>query len=564
MIKRMSSREVAAASLLAIVLALLANSLWLWFDIGHWSHDLVQEHLWAVAFADAIRSGDIYPRWIRNGFDGLGEHLFFYYAPLLFYAASLVDLIATTTWRALVWAETGALAVAALSAYLLVRRWSGSRQAVLAAIVVACAPYYFACNYYLVSIPSGFAFAALMMAMASLQASAPGRINIALAVAVGLTVISHTLTGFMSVLCLPWFCLAFLRNPLREALRDSLALWISIALGLGLSLFYLYPALASLSLVHSEAWSTHYADDWHRAFVMPVVTAALFGMRWGSMQWGLGGIAALTLVAATLDLWHRERRDELWWTTLGITAIGWAATLLGSELAYPVWALKTPLLNIQYRFRFIAIMSAAGLSANLLCLAHHWNEGNRRPVRLLAVPLLLSVLAAVALNGKIAVIEPERASRPDELSQTYPGTREYLPRSASDGWKEYIAAGGFQHECDLLGATCREIHQRRTPSWEVEASHPISPRLPLFAFPTWSLRVDNQPVVSTADPATGLITVELSTGHHIVSAIWHRLRVEYIGMMLTVASVLALLAVWIVRRRLGRWNMYPVRADVTR
>jgi hypothetical protein len=79
------------------------------------------------------------------------------------------------------------------------------------------------------------------------------------------------------------------------------------------------------------------------------------------------------------------------------------------------------------------------------------------------VPLLLSVLAAVALNGKLAVIEPERASRPDELSRTSPGLPEYLPRSASDRWKDYIAAGGFQRECDLLGATCQEIHQHRTP-----------------------------------------------------------------------------------------------------
>jgi hypothetical protein len=89
--------------------------------------------------------------------------------------------------------------------------------------------------------------------------------------------------------------------------------------------------------------------------------------------------------------------------------------------------------------------------------------------------------------------------------------------------------------------------------------------LPLFAFPTWSLRVDDQAVVSTADPATGLIALELSSGHHVVKAIWHRLRVEYIGTMLTLGCFFGLLAVWVVRHRLGHLNVYPqAGANVTR
>jgi uncharacterized membrane protein len=535
-------REPLAVIVFVCLLAVLINSLWLVFDLGFWSFDLTNHHVWAIEFARAVRQGEVYPRWLRMGFHGLGEPVFLYYSPLMFYATALIRWIVPTTWSAMAWAETGAVAAAALAGYWAVRRAADWRAAAFAAIVLASAPYLFWCNFYYGWVGAAFAFPALAAATAALPSGRPGAINVALAVAICLTILSHTLTGFMAVMCLPFFCAAYLGAPPAQAIRRSLALWASIGLGIGLSLFYLYPALLSLSLVSSDNWTGYYASDWRRSFALPVVTAMLYGVRWPAVQWGLGIPAVLPILAATFDLWRRGQRDQRWWTILGLVTVAWVATLLGSELSYPLWGLHTPLLNIQYPSRFIAVMSAAGLLANLLCAAHRWESGERRRAALLAVPLLLSVMATAGIYAKMALVDGQPASRPDDARQTYPGLREYLPRSAAPGWSTYVAAGGLPHECETVGVVCRETGVPRAPAWEIVAPQAVRLRLPLFAFPTWSLTIDGAATPVTTDPATGLTAVELSPGRHVVAAIWQRLPAEYVGMALSVGA-LALLFV---------------------
>ncbi len=102
-------------------------------------------------------------------------------------------------------------------------------------------------------------------------------------------------------------------------------------------------------------------------------------------------------------------------------------------------------------------------------------------------------------------------------------------------------------ECGSVGAVCTALlteSQRRL--WSIETSTGETDiRLPVFAYPAWSLVIDDQPAAPAVDPATGLIRVRLSSGRHAVGLYWSGAPYEKLGAVLGLAStgVLILLAV---------------------
>jgi hypothetical protein len=68
--------------------------------------------------------------------------------------------------------------------------------------------------------------------------------------------------------------------------------------------------------------------------------------------------------------------------------------------------------------------------------------------------------------------------------------------------------------------------------------------LPLFDFPAWRVTIDGKSVPTIVDPETGLISLDLPAGTHRVTALWTKLAVERLGLIITglMALVLAALA----------------------
>ena len=57
------------------------------------SHSSPQNLTWAAQFAEQVRAGVLYPRWMPDSFEGLGSPAFYFYPPLPFWADALVSIV---------------------------------------------------------------------------------------------------------------------------------------------------------------------------------------------------------------------------------------------------------------------------------------------------------------------------------------------------------------------------------------------------------------------------------------------------------------------------------------
>jgi len=57
--------------------------------------------VWTDQFAQQLRAGVVYPRWLPASHDGLGAPVFYYYPPLAFYPAGVLAALGLTPYTAI-------------------------------------------------------------------------------------------------------------------------------------------------------------------------------------------------------------------------------------------------------------------------------------------------------------------------------------------------------------------------------------------------------------------------------------------------------------------------------
>src|SRR5262245_31077802 len=96
---RLALRHPRLVFLLAAIV-LMAPSLVLGTVVSHSSH---LNLMWASQFADQVRAGILYPRWLPQSFDNLGAPTFYFYPPLAFWGDALVSVVTAgavpVSWR---------------------------------------------------------------------------------------------------------------------------------------------------------------------------------------------------------------------------------------------------------------------------------------------------------------------------------------------------------------------------------------------------------------------------------------------------------------------------------
>ncbi len=144
---RLLRRAAIPLCLLALSLAVCLPWLSPWLE---WDQPDSRIHLVRIYFmADALRRGDLFPRWLPDLYFGYGYPLFNFYAPLLYYVAGAVHLAGATVYLSLQWVTLAAVAAGTRGAYCLGRDLAGRRESgLLAASAYVLAPYPFLTNLY--------------------------------------------------------------------------------------------------------------------------------------------------------------------------------------------------------------------------------------------------------------------------------------------------------------------------------------------------------------------------------------------------------------------------------
>lgn len=547
--------RLAGTSLLLLFILLLWLYPLLSLRLAH-AHDFPVHLRWADQFLSALRDGWLLPRWASASLSGLGDPTFFYYQPLFYYITSIFSVLGLRSEYALVWAATVPYLLLGWIVYYHMLEDYHNRNAVLATIfVLGCPVLYFLSTHYAglpwsLSLP----FSVLFVAESTREQPRPLR----LAVLLSLICLSHLLSGLITLSCSGLGRLVF-AFPTRRTIATHIKWGLGVILGLGLASFFIYPAISQLHLINPSGWTDGVNFDWRRAFILPLVGHFKYGDRWFSIQWPF---ALLALLMCVMVLMRRPLGTPTPAQVFArrLALVGLSGLVLGSELAYPLYALVSPMQKLQFPYRFVFL---ATLLANIAFVIHLNENAWRRWGKLAKSAAVLLVVAQCTQTGymqwnlyRTGEKLPDRASF---MTGNF-GQPEYLPAVSGPRWKEYVADGKLGGECRQLSIGCNEInHRTHDFSVVIDTPRTVFVRLPVFAFPAWRVSVDGLAQASTADIDTGLVLVELPPGRHKVAMSWSRLPAEIIGLWISTGALVVLLgALAILRLRQCHGAVQPV------
>lgn len=223
-----------------------------------------------------------------------------------------------------------------------------------------------------------------------------------------------------------------IRYPTLPRLRSSVAVGLSLFLGMAVAAAYLVPALLTLRYASPEAMTAGSVFDWRTSFAFAGVTAWLYGVRWKLYQYFIAAIVALPLVIGAFR-WARDSAKDP--AEARLLTAGAAAMFFACELSAPLWFAAPPLHVIQFSYRFLAPASAAGLVACAWRLAHSAHR-ERAEWAVIAV----TVLSLLSMEAKLAKEGQDIRFQSSAELQFY-GDANMLPAVHGPDWESYGRGG---------------------------------------------------------------------------------------------------------------------------
>lgn len=505
----------AAAPFVALAFALLPLAL----PFG--GHDLAAHVVRIAQWHRGLTEGVFYPLYLHDVFWGFGAPVMLFNPPLPYVVSELFVLLGAGPVAALKLGLALGFVGGSAAVYFLAREALGRPAAGLAAAAYAIVPYRLLDGWVRAAYPELIATALLpllLLAARRMATAAGGRGWAAVAATLAMLLLTHAPTSLVGIGLATVYGLLWSPRGARGAVL--LRLGLAVALGFGLSAFYLLPAAAEIGrtqLQENIGPGSYFFYGYH--FVEP---RQLLDTGWGygesvpgpadGMSFQMGRVHLAAAAAALLIAWRAPRaarRELLFW--LVASALGVYLTT-----AYSAWVWRAvPLLHpFQFPWRMLMV-PALGTSLLVGALVL---PGERWPVWARGT-LVAAVLAALVISYApfVVPLPPPRPMAPrltPEALQRWIGSNPvWLPRGVRPdglpGPRAVIVSGSGELQI-VRDATHVFVARSR-------AAAPFTVRLRIFAFPGWQASLDGLVLPARVEAATGAILLDLPAGEHEVA-----------------------------------------------
>lgn len=515
---------------------------------------------WAQQFSQQFRSGDLYPRWMADSFEGLGAPTFYFYPPASFWADALLSVVTfnvLSTSHRLAITSMLLLWASGLAMYgWLNSEKVGRRVALVGAIGYMAAPYHLVDHYIRGALAEFAAYAVLPLVMWGIALVASRRLaGIALLpVAYASLVLSHLPTALLiTVTAVPAYVLFCVWRAGKHALGVLVRCALCGALGLGLSAIYLLPALSLQDAISAEhLWARGYrvedgflitSEQWIQPLYLRVILSSISG------AWCIAAVGVL--VARSKSGGHAGKGQEaLLWALVSLVCLS-----LLSGLVPWFWTLVPMVSKVQFPWRLMIVVEFAAVTA--LCLVI-WPPRDR-VIRTLLGAAIVVLASGVAVIGDAVAHRVSVAAKGEFMAPQ--DAREYLPT----GYPLPVHAGytelGLQPleklpliSCVPIARLCRADNgpfgmMRIT----IDSDQPTRVVLRRFYFPAWGL---DQPLPIVPTDPLRLVSFTAPEGHRTYRLQRHLLAAEERGWTISGLSLVLLLA-WTTAGRANRFLSRP-------
>lgn len=510
--------------------------------------------VWTDQFVAQVRAGDFYPRWLPASWSGLGSPTFYIYPPLYFWVASALDGLSLGALPVTYLVPVTSFVVVAVSGAAM-HQWLKSlgsgRFSLVGAILYVGAPYHLNDIYARGALAEATVYAVLPVLLLAFRGLGSGwRHALFLASAsYAALILAHPPSALIvSLFVLGPFILFRVITAAagnKRLLAESAA---AVLLGVGLSAFYLIPALSLMRFVSEDAffgpfyrpetWFVWNAGDWPRT---------------SPMAWTL--LVCAAAVPLFLQSMIQARRDRvaepLFWCGVGLFSVVMALGLLPL-----LW--EIPFLDkVQFPYRFLLVTEFALVTAVAGSMPRL-----RAPLAALAAVIwaFASGLTLLVMTSATASVDP--ASKAHKVAQILSELRdapEYLPASSeiAFGREPGVPESDAVDLPDVpevalfprRGVTREQRGADGTARIAVRSAVPAMLTLRRYHFPHWRVTDGNGNRVAVHKSSDGLLSWQVPAGSSRYLVDHGAAPGERMGLIVSVGALLLLVCAAFVLQR---------------
>jgi hypothetical protein len=581
---------ISAAGLIFTIPAII-------YGIPFFSDDGVSHHaVWYTHFSMQLWAGDLYPRWLMGMNEGLGSPVFYYYPPVPFFLTSLLkpffpgDLHG---WHQLGLSASLALIASGFCAYLWLKDLTDRNSALVAAVLYMVTPYHLASDLYIRgSFAEYWAFVWMPLILFFTHKIVNGNklAFVGLAVSYDLLLMTHLPTTLIFS-PIP-ICYAFYLSNREQKLKVMGTVLIGLALGIGLSAVFLWPALTTQQFVFLDRMTTGYFSykNWlmfsnfslWKEDKVPLLLLTL----------DLAAIACCAFVIARLNPDKSTRPFNIFWLVVAV-----ASVLMMTDFSRPIWLIFPVLQKIQFPWRFNALLSLA-TTALLASSIYSFRKRGSGSMRVIWITVILLIATWLPATGwAIWRAYPFHNSSQEEIDynnreiEQEREVPEYYPRwnkaMAEMDWETSIyekdwdesMARKFESLLQRVGQSEGSLSkfnivegtgQVRIDSWRpgqidlrVETPAGMKINVSHFYYPNWKAHLLGEASTLSVQPSQpdGLISLLIPPGSHEVLLELKRGNAETTGGIISLISLVITLSYIALNRLRNRSGHLPGRSS---
>jgi hypothetical protein len=535
-------------AILIVVLTIPAS----WYLFGH-GYFIMHDDLQVMRVYEMGRcfvDGQIPCRWAPDMAYGYGQAMFNFYSAFPYYLGQLIKMVFPLsilgTVKSLFFVS---IIASAVGMYLLGKEFWGRLGGVLSAVSYVYAPYHALDIFVRGALAESFALALIPFLWLFFYRLVikPNFKNIALSsVFLAFLLSTHNISSLIyAPFTLLWvgFWIVYAR-----AWKSIPRVALAGLLGVGMSAFFLLPAIFEQSLVQIGNLVSDYSD-FHAHFV--TLTQLFIQRTWGfgpsifgpydDLSFQIGWPHWWLAVPATImGLYWFAKKNVKGLVVVGLVGLFLFSAFLTHEKSLFIWE-NTPLISfVQFPWRFL------GLSIFFLSFALGSLAVPKRTLRKFIIFLLVVVIIVMNLSYFTPKAFSRQIKDEDKLTgvgwelQEKAAILDYLPKTA-----QVAPPAPAPDEPKLVngeGTISNYLGQSNRFSFDADIYSDALVAIPVMYFPNWIVIVDNQLAPYEINGAHGVVAVSLMPGKHIVRGRFTNTPIRFIANWITVISILLLIS----------------------
>lgn len=473
------------------------------------------------------------PKWALDANNGYGSANFLFYSPISYYVVSLFHSFIPSLIFSIIAAIWSSFFLSGISMYMMVKKKAGRSIGLLCAVFYQIFPCHIFDLHLRGTLGELFAFIWFPLIFTYLNEILISEKQHSSFIGLSLSYAGLVLTHLVSAFLVSGIVISYIFIKIYHALSKKFIIsqFSSIALGLGLTSYFIIPVFFEMSFVQIDYIHKYLIADYQSNFLLQVNTIYTELSNFHITN-GFVVIFNIALVPEVLlfliIVICQYKRNKIVITNNDLifpVYMFLLAFFMSTPLSRWLWDLLPPLNTIQFPWRLMTFMEVAliFLIANFLNEVkdnkHFHKDGIYRcSIYVLSALVLISVFTIFVRYDEFSKQKIESILYPEKFGYDTEMPREYTPVWATD--LEKLLTLPVPNRVTVLSGTA--IAQ--PVSWQpekriikIEAKSPAVLRIATFYYPGWIAESEGKRKQVFIEKKSGTILINVQPGSHVLT-----------------------------------------------